>query len=106
MDIRNILTRTVSISQLNKGKAGQIFDEVKKFGAKVVMKNNEPECVLISPEEYLDMVERLEDAELYMIASEREKNFDESKAISIEEVYKKFGITEEDLEGYEEVEFE
>ena len=52
---------TVPISLFNRCQAGKIFEEVKRFGAKVVMKNNNPECVLLSPEEYIELMEKLED---------------------------------------------
>ncbi len=42
----------VPISRLNKGEAGKIIDEVKTDGIRVIVKNNVPECVLISVEEY------------------------------------------------------
>ena len=42
----------VSISRLNKGEAGKIIDEVKSDGIRVIVKNNVPECVIISVEEY------------------------------------------------------
>ena len=53
MNIRSALENTIPISQFNRGLAGKIFEEVKRYGAKVVMKNNIPECVLLSPEEYI-----------------------------------------------------
>lgn len=106
MDITPALKNTVSISMFNKGLAGKIFDEVKKFGAKVVMKNNEPACVLLSPEEYIALMDELNDAKLMAIAAERLDNYDPSKNISEEEMMRRFGITESDLAGYEEVELE
>ena len=36
--IVNTIKNTVPISQFNRGLAGKIFAEVKKYGAKVVMK--------------------------------------------------------------------
>ena len=42
----------VPISRLNKGEAGKIIDEVKTDGIRVIVKNNVPECVMISVEEY------------------------------------------------------
>ena len=42
----------VPISRLNKGEAGKIIDEVKTDGIRVIVKNNIPECVMISVEEY------------------------------------------------------
>lgn len=58
--VREILTNTVSISDFNRGLAGRIFESVRKDGPKVVMKNNVPECVLLSPEEYRALMEELE----------------------------------------------
>lgn len=51
------LRNTIPISLFNKGMAGKIFKSVKENGSKVVMKNNVPECVLMSPESYLAMTE-------------------------------------------------
>lgn len=43
---------TVSIALFNRRLAGKVFDDVKRTGAKVVMKNNTAESVLLSPDEY------------------------------------------------------
>lgn len=51
-NIMGAIQNTISISLFNRGLVGKIFDEVKKYGAKVVMKNNVVECVLMSPDEY------------------------------------------------------
>ena len=58
------IQNTVPISSFNKGIAGKIFREVRATGAKVVIKNNVPECVLISPEEYVQLMDELSDARL------------------------------------------
>ena len=42
MSIRSAIENTIPISQFNRGLAGKIFEEVKRHGAKVVMKNNSP----------------------------------------------------------------
>ena len=42
----------VPISRFNKGEAGKIIEEVKRDGIKVIVKNNAPECILITVEEY------------------------------------------------------
>ena len=100
------LTMTVSITQFNRGHAGQIFEDVRKNGTKVVMKNNAPEVVLVSPEEYIRDQKELEDLRLLVMAQERLARYDPSTLISQDEVDRRFNITEEDLKGYEEVEFE
>ena len=71
----NAIKNTVPITQFNRGLAGKIFEDVKKQGAKVVMKNNTPECVLMSPEEYLSLMEEVEDAKLLRLAESRLQNF-------------------------------
>lgn len=47
----------VPISRLNKGEAGKIIDEVKADGIRVIVKNNIPECVMLTVEEYDHFVE-------------------------------------------------
>lgn len=107
MEIRNIanlLKNTVSISLFNKGLAGKIFDDVKKNGTKIVIKNNVPECILISPEDYLNLIEKIEDAKLYEMAQERIAQ-DNGKRYSQKQIMEEFGISEDDL-NEEEIEFE
>ena len=104
--IIGVINNTVSINKFNRGLAGKIFDEVKKTGAKVVMKNNTAECVLLSPKEYTDLIDELNDAHLLVIANQRLQNLDSFDLISQDEVYKRLGIKEEDLDDYDQVEFE
>ena len=100
--VASAITNTVLISQFNRGLAGKIFDEVKKYGAKVVMKNNMAECVLLSPEEYMRMIDAIEDARLCALVEARMENLNEEKTISFEEMNQKLGIKEEDLADFEE----
>lgn len=104
--IRGAIERTIPISQFNRGLAGKIFEDVKQTGAKVVIKNNSAECVLLSPQEYIDIMDELNDARLLMLANDRMSHFDETKLISQEEIDRKYGITPEDLADADEVEFE
>lgn len=97
---------TISISLFNRGLAGKIFAEVRKTGAKVVMKNNLPEVVIMSPEEYIKLMDEVNDARLLKIASKRMSHYDPSTTTSYEEINKKYGIVAEDLNDYDEVEFE
>ena len=105
-DVTGAIRNTVPITLFNRGLAGKIFEEVKQQGSKVVMKNNAPECVLLSPEEYLHLMDEVNDAKLAALAAERMQHFDPAAAISAEEVYRSHGITEADLASMDEVEFE
>lgn len=100
------IRNTVPITQFNRGLAGQIFADVKAHGPKVVMKNNVAECVLLSPDEYVRLMDELEDAELLALAEERLARYDPATLISHEEMWKHLGITEEDMAEVGEVEFE
>ena len=47
-----VLNSFVPISRFNKGEAGKIIEEVKRDGIRVIVKNNAPECIMITVEEY------------------------------------------------------
>ena len=100
------ITNTVPISQFNRGLAGQVFEEVKRSGAKVVKKNNTPECVLLSPDEYIHIMEELNDARLLALVEERMRSYDPSTLVSEEEMDRRLGITEEEMAHAGEVDFE
>ena len=105
-NVLSAINRTISISQFNRGLAGKIFSDVKKTGAKVVMKNNAAECVLLSPEEYVRIMDELNDARLLKLANERMQHFDPATLIPSEEVNRKFNISEQDLEEINDVDIE
>lgn len=104
--VMSAIKDTVSISLFNRGLAGKIFDEVRKTGAKVVMKNNAAECVLLSPEEYTEIMDELNDARLLAVANARLRHTDVSAAVPSGDVYHELGITEEDLADADEVDIE
>lgn len=104
--VMSALRDTVPINQFNRGLAGKIFEDVKKSGAKVVMKNNTAECVLLSPEEYAKLIDAICDARLLLLASDRMSRADLSKTVTQEEVYRELGLSAADLLGEEDVEIE
>lgn len=104
--VMSAIKNTVPISQFNRGLAGKIFEDVKQSGAKVVMKNNVAECVLISPEEYVRLMDEVNDARLLAVASERMAHFNPATLISEEEMNRRLGITEDNLTGFDEVDIE
>ena len=103
-ELTNVLKNIVSISMFNKGMAGKIFSDVKKGNTKIVMRNNEPECILLSPDEYIKLKEAIEDLEDLLLAIKRDANTDKTKLISAEDAMKELDITQEDLDAAEDVE--
>lgn len=95
----NVLDSIIPISLFNKGQANKIFSDVKKFGTRIVVKNNVPECVLISPQNYQRMMEEYEDA---ILAAEAEKRLSKkAKYVSHKDIMKKFGLSDSDLDDVE-----
>lgn len=94
----DILDSIVPISRFNKGGASKIFSEVKKTGSKIVVKNNVPECVLLSPEEYKKIIEDYEDALLLAESERRLADPKNQKLVPFEDVMKENGITQKDLD--------
>lgn len=105
-NIISAIQNTVSISLFNKGLAGRIFGDVKKNGPKVVMKNNMAECVLLSPDEYVELINELNDAKLLSEANSRLARLQIDQCISQEELIKKHGISQKEIDAMDEVELE
>lgn len=97
----NVLNSIVPISRFNKGEAGKIFDEVNESGAKIVVKNNKPTCVLVTPEKYEEMMETIENYYLLEEAEKRMKDAQESGFTSHDEIMKEFNINKDELEDIE-----
>lgn len=88
----------VPISRFNEGEANKIFDEVEKTGTKIVIQNDKPACVLISPTQYESLMEMLSDYILEKEAEERMKKYDASESMTHEEIMQEFGITQRELD--------
>lgn len=93
----SLMNSLISISRFNKGEANKIFEELKETGYKIVLKNNTPTCVLLTPELYEEMVETIEDYRLQIEAEKRLKYSKEEEVISSVELLEELGIKEEEL---------
>jgi Antitoxin of toxin-antitoxin stability system len=101
----NILNRLVPITQFNRGQASRIFDRLHTESQLVVLKNNQPAAIILSPEEYARLSEIEED---YLLLIEATKRIAENNAPStpMAEVMKELGITEDELNDTEDVAIE
>ena len=59
--------KTVHISCFDRGGAGRVFDALDHDGPTIVMENDHPVCVLLSPEQYEVMIEMLSDTLLLKV---------------------------------------
>ncbi|MBQ9596096.1 MAG: hypothetical protein IJR35_09580 [Synergistaceae bacterium] len=101
-------THIVPLSLFSQGKAGEVFEEVRRSGTKLVVdeRDDSAVCIIMKPEDYMRMSDDYEEIKLRAVAEDRLNNLDRSKFIPAEEVYKEFGITQEDLDSWEDVELE
>lgn len=101
ISVMGVMKTIVPITRFNKGEANRIFDEVQASGTKVVMKNNKPACILMSPEKYEALMEMLSDYILQEEAEARMERFEPGETMSRQEVMESFGITDADLSDVE-----
>ena len=108
MNPKKVLNSFIPITRFNRGETSKIIQEVKQEGVKFIVKNNNPECVLLSVEDYKNMLDELENAELLAIALERKAKNGDKPGIPFEQVMKEAGITQADLDAIDdsEIEFE
>ena len=99
MRISAMINSLVPISRFNKGKAGIIFEEVKETGVKIVLKNNSPTCVLLTPEVYEELLETLENYRLFIEAEKRMGKAQPEDFIPAGDAMLELRINEADLEG-------
>lgn len=98
MSVAGMLKTMIPISRFNRGEANKIFDEVETTGTKIVVKNNKPACVLISPTQYESLMEMLSDFILKEEAEERMKHYDASENRTQEQMMQEFGISQSELD--------
>lgn len=70
------------------------------------MKNNMAEAVLVSPDEYVEMMDTINDYLLLTMAVERMSAYNPNNLVPEVEMERKLNITQEDLDAAGEVEIE
>ncbi len=96
----NILNSLVPITQFNRGQASRIFDRLHTEDQLVVLKNNQPAAVILSPAEFTRLSEIEEDYALLLEATRRLAN-NTAPVTPMNEVLKELGIREEELAAVE-----
>lgn len=102
----DILQSLVPISQFNKGQAAKIFDRLHSENELIVLKNNQPSAIILSPEEYTRLTEIEEDYYLLLEANRRLESDGNNKTVSLNNVMNELGISEDELLSAEDVDIE
>lgn len=102
----NLLQSLVPISQFNKGQAAKIFDRLHSEKELIVLKNNQPSAIILSPEEYTRLTEIEEDYFLLLEANRRMESNGNNETISFDSVMNNLGINEDEFLDVEDVNIE
>lgn len=103
-DLRGIIGKLISVSDLSRGMASKIIQKVGKDREQyIVVKNNKPEAVILSVEEYMELMEAKEDLELLQMTDIRIKNYVPEETTSHEDVLNRYNIKEERLDELMEI---
>ena len=92
----DILDSRVPIPQFNRGQASRIFDRRHNENQLIVLKNNQPAAIILSPSEFQRLSEIEEDYTLLLEATRRLKE-NSSSTSSREEVMSELNISEAEL---------
>lgn len=92
----DVLDSLVPITQFNRGQASRIFDRLHTESQLIVLKNNQPAAIILSPSEFQRLSEIEEDYTLLLEATRRLKE-DSSSTSSREEVMSELNISESEL---------
>ena len=102
----DFLQSLIPISQFNKGQAAKIFDRLHSERELIVLKNNQPSAIILSPEEYTRLTEIEEDYFLLLEVNKRMEDNGNKKTISFDSVMSNLGISEDELLDTEDVDIE
>ena len=80
------LDNLVSVSELSHGGVSRTLGRVSDNNPVVVMRNNKPAAVVITPDDYKRYTEAEEDFALYLEAADRIKH-DDGKRLSMKDVF-------------------
>lgn len=107
-DLRAVVGSIISITDLSRGKASKVVQDVAESGKEyIIVKNNEPQAVLISLNDYTQLMnahdrvkkleEELENLELLLLAEERMKNIGSEELMDENDVLLELGISAGDI---------
>ncbi|ADL08324.1 type II toxin-antitoxin system Phd/YefM family antitoxin [Thermosediminibacter oceani] len=100
-DLKDLVSYMISVSDLGRGKASKIIEEVaNRKEHYIIIKNNKPQAVIIPIDQYDELMEAQEELELLQLAIERMKNLKEEDLIPFDEALKEASLNEKELEQY------
>jgi prevent-host-death family protein len=99
VNLKDALNRIISVSDLGRGKASKIIKNVEfNKESYIIVKNNKPKAVIMSIDEYNEMVESREKLELLLLSAERIKSNKQSEYVDYDDVLAEFNLTNKEID--------
>lgn len=99
LDLRNALDHIISVSDLGRGKASKVIQDVEKNKDQyIVVKNNRPQAVILSVDEYNTLMATREELELLLLATKRITENDSEKYTSMKNILEEMGISDSEVD--------
>ena len=99
-----LLDNMVSASAFSQGKSAKCFEKASDGMPVIVMKNNAPYRIVVTPADFARMSELEEDNELLAMALARLQANSGKPAVPADEVYKELGIDMAEVDATDDVE--
>jgi prevent-host-death family protein len=99
INLSEALEKIISVSELGRGKASKIINNIESNNdSYIIVKNNKPKAVIMSVDEYKEMVEVREKLELLLLSIKRLQSTDPSDYVDYDAVLKEFNLTNEEID--------
>lgn len=99
LDLRAALDHMISVSELGRGQASKVVQDVEQNKEQyIVVKNNKPQAIIISIDEYMNLMEAREELELFTLAQKRINHGSVQESVPFEEVLKELGLSTDELD--------
>ena len=106
MPALQMLDNLVPISDFSHGKGSAAFSMVGDDNPVVVLKHNKPAFVIVTPDEYREAKQAEEDLALLTLALKRVAATGDDALVSLSDVMEELGVSQDELDQMDEVEFE
>lgn len=104
MNTATLLANVVPTSAFSQGKSAKCFEKASDGSPVIVMKNNQPYRVVVTPADFMRMSELEEDNELLTMALARLEANAGKPAVPAADVYARLGIDMDEVEAMDDVE--
>jgi len=99
INLSEAIEKIISVSELGRGKASKIIKNIElNNDSYIIVKNNKPKAVIMSVDEYKEMIEAQEKLELLLLSAKRLQTTNQSDYIDYDDILKEFNVTNEEID--------